>query len=47
MLRIAGQTAGPIGLKFFCGYLWVAEGVKGEIKFEIFPRTKSVHPASI
>ena len=29
MLRIAGQTAGPIGLIFFCGHSWVAEDVKG------------------
>ena len=26
MLRIAGQTAGPIGLNFFCGHSGVAEG---------------------
>ena len=26
MLLIAGQTAGPIGLKFFCGHSWVARG---------------------
>ena len=24
MLRIAGQPAGPIGLKFLCGHKWVA-----------------------
>ena len=26
MLRIAGQTAGPIGRTFFCGHLWMAGG---------------------
>ena len=26
MLRMDGQTAGPIGLNFFCGHSWVAEG---------------------
>ena len=26
MLPIAGQTAGPIGLHFFCGHLGVAGG---------------------
>jgi len=26
LLRIAGQTAGPIGLKFFCGHSVVAGG---------------------
>ena len=26
MLPIAGQTAGPIGLNFFCEHSWVAGG---------------------
>ena len=26
MLRIGGQTAGPIGLEFFCGHSLVAGG---------------------
>ena len=26
MLRIAGQSAGSIGLNFLCGNLWVARG---------------------
>ena len=26
MLPIADQTAGPNGLKFFCGHSWVAGG---------------------
>ena len=32
MLRIAGQTTGPIGLKFL-GHLGVARGVIGQIGF--------------
>ena len=35
MLRIAGQTAGPIGLKFFCGNLKVARGCYRLKKIEI------------
>ena len=30
MLLKAGQTAGPNGLKTFCGHSWVARGVKAK-----------------
>ena len=32
MLRIAGQTAGPIGLKFFSRHSWVVGGGGGLAK---------------
>ena len=36
MLSIAGQTAGPIGLKFFCGHSWVDGGCYKLILKKIF-----------
>ena len=41
MLRIAGQTAGPIGLKFVVDIYGWPGGVIGYKKFEIFFKIKS------
>ena len=40
MLRIAGQTAGPIGLTFFCGHLWMAGGCYREQHIRIKKKKK-------
>ena len=36
MLPIAGQTAGPIGLSFFCRHLWAVWGCKRPKKVKFF-----------
>ena len=54
MLPIAGRTAGPVGLIFFCGHSWVAGGcyrLKKSKKnsqhfFFIFPRATPGSSAS-
>ena len=53
MLPIADQTAGPNGLKFFCGHSWVAGGCY-RLKetffiinfFQIFFSTENTGPLS-
>ena len=48
MFPIAGQTAGPNGLKFFCGHSWVAGGclrLKGS-NFVVFKKKKKFSRAT-
>ena len=43
MLPIAGQTAGPIGLNFFCGHSWVTGGCYRLKKIRNRDKTKINH----
>ena len=48
ILRIAGQTAGPIGLIFFCDHSWVGGGCYRLKKIDFFQKifTANARPFS-
>ena len=44
MLRMAGQTRGPIGRIFFCGHSWVAGGYDRLKKIGLFKNSPRETP---